>query len=524
MVPLAPLLVAALLLQFTLPSAEAIRTAPTFAPGERVVATHYFYWYRFSDSHFDALSLHFLDERAVSFESEAWHLREMRDVRAAGIDVVLPVYWGAVDHYEKPDVAFSVKGLPPLVAALDAMAGAGETPPRVGLFYDTTTLLNDVRGAAPAGGRADLRTEAGRDVFYRTIRDFFRMIPERHWARIGGRPLVVLYSAAFAAGHDQRTFDELAARFARDFDGLRPFVVRDVSWANAGTEASTAWGAALNGPEIHDGAAQIGPGYDDSPVPGRTTPIRDREDGRFYEQSWRAALASGRDLVLVETWNEHHEGTSIAETREFGRRYIEITARYAALFKSRATVADDIVLAHPEPRPRPDLSWGAEAKGASVASYVAGTPATGGLRPVDNEDGRFEIVAAPDETPAIASTSAGPAYLYFQVSDWFALDVRADFDLEIDFLDAGRGALLVEYDSWNAGATLRGAYTVAGRIERRGTAAWRTERLTLAGARLANRQNAGADFRLSVAGGGERAIVRGIRIRRRARRRSGVFK
>jgi hypothetical protein len=38
--------------------------------------------------------------------------------------------------------------------------------------------------------------------------------------------------------------------------------------------------------------------------------------------------------MAVETWNELDEGTGILETREFGRQYIDLTRRYADMFKS----------------------------------------------------------------------------------------------------------------------------------------------------------------------------------------------
>jgi len=37
---------------------------------------------------------------------------------------------------------------------------------------------------------------------------------------------------------------------------------------------------------------------------------------------------------MVETWNELHEGTDISDTKEYGRKYIEMTAKYAKQFKS----------------------------------------------------------------------------------------------------------------------------------------------------------------------------------------------
>lgn len=482
---------------FRPPSAAEIEGAPSFAKGERVVATHYFYWYRWPDAHFDQLRLHFPDEREVSYESAAWHRGEIEDVLAAGIDALLPVYWGAVDHYDKPDVAFSVRGLPALVEALDGVAAAGRRPPRVGMFYDTTTLLDDTRGAGPRGGRSDLRTSAGRDVFYRTIRDFFCQVPPRHWARIEGQPLVVLYSAGFAGGWDQEAFDQVARRFEREFAGLRPFIVRDASWTGVRTDASCAWGAALDGPHLGQGTVQIGAGYDDTPVAGRHTPIREREDGRFYEKSWRAALRSDATLALIETWNEHHEGTSIAETVEYGRQYIELTARYAELFRKRSVLRDDIDLRFPEPRPRPDGSWGETAQGLERLEWRAGEPVVG-LRPIPWEDGPFVERAGPGGTSILTEGAArGLTYLYFQVSDRFAFDVDRDFVLEVDYLGPEARPFTLEYDA-RAVDPAGGAYTPVGGAERGARGERRTTTFQLRHARFADRQNGRADLRLCV--------------------------
>ena len=41
-----------------------------------------------------------------------------------------------------------------------------------------------------------------------------------------------------------------------------------------------------------------------------------------------------RRLLAVETWNEFSEGTQIAETRQDGRHYIDLTRAYTDLFKT----------------------------------------------------------------------------------------------------------------------------------------------------------------------------------------------
>ena len=67
---------------------------------------------------------------------------------------------------------------------------------------------------------------------------------------------------------------------------------------------------------------------------GRTRWTRPGAGGAYYEESLRQAVASGRKIMAIETWNELDEGTGILETREFGRQYIELTRRYVDLFKA----------------------------------------------------------------------------------------------------------------------------------------------------------------------------------------------
>ena len=89
-----------------------------------------------------------------SFALPNAHYREFSDMLAAGIDFVLPVYWGEPGHPGRTNAEtcpryWSTDGIPPMVAALDRLEAEG-TPLRVGMFYDTTILAN-----------ADLATPAG---------------------------------------------------------------------------------------------------------------------------------------------------------------------------------------------------------------------------------------------------------------------------------------------------------------------------------------------------------------------------
>jgi hypothetical protein len=497
-----------------LPDANAIASAPSFGPDERVVATHYFYWYRWPNEHFfndaehtdDLLRHHFPDHRNVSYESTAWHRRQMQDMLAAGIDVALCVYWGAPNQYDKSDLRFSVRGLPPLVEALDELAKKGRTP-RIALFYDTTTLLGKHAFKERGRGNVDLRTDEGKDIFYRTIRDFFRFVPPRHWACLDGRPIVQFYNSAFAAGHDQSLIDYVHEQFGKDFAGRRPFIITGPSWSLKG-DARTGWGAALGGPILGDGAVQIGPGYDDSPVPGRTTPTRDRLGGGFYAASWLLALQAQPRLIIIETWSELHEGTGICETLEDGRFYIDLTRHYSDIFKADGLPArsDWAKAVRALLRARPSNAFGREfASRLALELHVepGGMLVEQGLRlcsdVADGACGTGEVVGTPcvQTRPGVSTHR----YVYFDVADPYYYDHSGELTLSFTYYDAGRGQIAVQYDSAQDTGSLADCYVEdPQRITRTDTKTWKTATLTLSGARCANRQNGGADFRLASLG------------------------
>lgn len=500
------------LLLLTLASLFGVRQAAPHAEAVPLVATHYFYWYRWPDEHMNPAAdprreghLHQVPElESVSYLDPAWHAAQFAQMAACGIDIALPVYWGAPGAYERPSIRFSRDGLAPMVAALERLERAQQPVVKLGLFYDTSTLSNDVRGVAPRAGRADLRSEAGRRLFCETVVEFFERIPAEHWARIDGKALVVTYASGFAAGWDRTLGDSLRAAFAERFPGQQPYLVADSSWGEIGQDRTTTWGAALWGARVHDGVVQIGPGYDDSAVPGRHTPRREREQGNFYRASWRRAVAARPSLVLIETWNELHEGTEICPTRECGSLYLDITREWTARLRSGldagpARLGPRIELRFPEPLAQPDLSWGTEARGESKVEldYRQQPVRRHGLREVACEDGPIELRAG-----GLVSGSGwdGPVhYLYFQASDAWCFDARCDLRLRLCY--SGSAAPLVEYDSREESATLRGAYTSATRSPVADPAADpssepRELSFLLPAARMAGRQNGGADLRL----------------------------
>lgn len=456
-----------------------------FTARDRIVGTYYFYWYDcYSGAHIrdadgtDALTTHPPTLEDFSYKSVRWHRQQLLDMEAAGIDVALPVFWGSpAEHDPQTGLHWSFAGLPPLVRAREELLRQGRRPPALGLFYDTSTLRHNHWGY-----HADLTTDYGKRFFYGTVRDFFSCIPPGHWALIEGRPIVLLYAAAFARRWDQSFIEYTRAEFAKEFGGRVPWIAPQDSWGVRG-DATCAWGGALA--FRNPGIGELGPGYDHSAVPGRAPLVRDREGGRFYEESWLKFLRRPTQMVMIETWNEFHEGTDIAESREYGRQYIELTRRYADLFKKGW---------------RPPWPKNSFHNAAAVSAAPGLSEARGGLRLVQPEDGQVQVaqVGGREAWQPLPFRGAGHSYIYFAADDSFKPAGTMNATVLVEYFDAAPGRLGVEFDGSDPEAPFHGAYSRTEKVALTGDQRWKSAGFALNAARFLNSQNGGADFRLLV--------------------------
>ena len=451
---------------------DVFAAARSFRGDDKIVMTHDFYWYdAASNAHIingdgsDALTTHPATLADFSYKSVAWHKKQLSDMIAAGIDVVLPVYWGAPsERSPNARLHWSFAGLPPLVKAAEELIHEGKQPPAIGLFYDTSTLQNNSWGV-----HVDLTTEYGKQWFYASIRDFFSLIPPRLWALIDGRPVIVLFSASFARAHDQGCIDFVKSEFPRQFGGRVPYIIREVSWR---VEADNvyAWGGAVHPNFL--GIAEIGPGYDHSAVPGRAPLVVPREGGKFYEKAWLKVLRRAPRIVILETWNEFHEGTSIAESREHGRQYIDLTRKFVEQFR-RGVI--------------PPVVAGPYRGARSVEISLGEDNRERGLRQIDDTDGlTAPAIAAGESCRESRPGRDSGRYIYFQIDDSFKWARKMDVVVKVDYYDGHQGSFTVQYDSHDPTATLDGAYKdCAESVTMKGTQAWKIARFTLGQARFA---------------------------------------
>ena len=481
------------------------RDAVSFERGEPIVGTTYFYWYDVeSRAHVidgdgsDALTTHPADMDNISYKRASWHKAQLEDMVDAGVDFLMPVYWGVPGKHN----GWSFVGLPPLVAAHDALQKEGIDVPAIGMFYDTSILRHN--GFIKDGQRyhVDLTTDFGKEWFYTPVRDFFSLIPPGKWARVDGRPIVFIYASAFAKEQDPEQFNYVKRRFEAQF-GVAPFIVKSADWKGP-ADATYSWGGAVSGPLIYRQVAALGPGYDHTAVPGRQPLIVERLDGQTYVDRWRKVLALNPKnrpwMVHVETWNEWHEGTDVAHSREYGRSYIVLTRLFADMWRAGTIVRAPSL--YPE---------------ANAVAWSPGRTQGLDIRP-SGGDGVWQAkkIAGVDAVVShVNPFSSDSRYLYFNVDDAFAFDL---FDstvvVGVTYRDAGRVSFHVEYDNVDPDeGAIDGAFRRAGSVAINGTGGWKSADFTLEQCRFMNRCN-GTDLRIVVLGGDTALAVSKVKVTR----------
>jgi hypothetical protein len=266
-----------------------------------------------------------------SYRSIETARKDMVDMRDAGIDFTL--VWHAGNTLDA-----NTQGV---VAVRQAVAAAAQVPgaPKFGLLLDSV-MLEGEPNLRNRGARLDLADAATQAQVMKLAVDFYALVPRSQWATIEGRPIVAVYYQGpdLVSNLDRGIIARLAERFEA-VHGVRPYLMLDKLWDPDEQHGLPIddwfhWGASLSpaaNPGYHqDRIAAIGPGFLD---PGGRS--RDREGGAYYTRGWDRAIAADKRMVLIDTWNYFVEGTAIAESKQYGRQYIDITRAKAAELKSR---------------------------------------------------------------------------------------------------------------------------------------------------------------------------------------------
>lgn len=459
----------------------------------------------------DALVMHFPLAEKVNYADEKWHRSQIDSMMEAEIDFVLPSF--QFDS-RRPKSALNSRNLTSIRALFSTMSGiikAGGRPPLVAMYLETEFLAT-----SDSASKFDLQTSAGIKILQEPIFKFFDLLPKELRFTMSKFPVIVVDTSRGVA-HDRDLFNKIADAFLQRYK-IRPWFVTDRSWNVRGT-ARWQKGAALYGPQNGTDILSVGPGYDDTRIPDRGTPVRKREETRFYQWSWNKVLMSNPTLVIIESWNDFAAGTGIADSQEYGKSYLDLTRRFIGRMKNRILPNRDkpVRLANPDPVPRPDKGWWQVQGIKDRVFFVAKEHRSDfgyGLRLARTDDGIFnrtKTAGTSTITPALNGKSK--SYVYFGIADEFAYRIGGSYEIEVILHPASKGELLLQYDSWDRSTPVAGSYKSTPAVKFLGTKGTQSRAIfTLPDPRFGNRQNGGADFRLSFEG--EPFAIIGIQARR----------
>jgi uncharacterized protein YraI len=161
------------------------------------------------------------------------------------------------------------------------------------------------------------------------------------------------------------------------FDGHHLY---SIAWAASPADQLAKWGERVRSYATANGlnrlwVATAMPGYDDTHLPRANTFAVPRRNGDYYRETWRAALASRPDLVIITSFNEWPEGTHLEPSVSYGNQYLDITRELVAGLRGSLPAAPASAptptgdpTATPEPAATPDGPYIKAEQGANVRS------------------------------------------------------------------------------------------------------------------------------------------------------------
>ncbi|MHA1847429.1 MAG: hypothetical protein ACTSXU_07280 [Promethearchaeota archaeon] len=303
------------------------------------------------------------------YQNQSWHEWELRSMMAAGIDVLMPVYW-----WNGVQNSWSIEGLETLVSAWHSLQnklvseGQASTTndaklllPKIAMFYDTTSMKQlwcwnisqdgwekhgfvDYSDCFENGSGADLSDPFWQLQFWENIDDFFKRVDDDSVFTWDNNYVVWLYSGSFLGNIGTQVFDYCRNKSMEKYGHGLIFIGGD-EWSSAGLDGVCSWSGsfapifpAKNG--IPVGA--VGPGYYNLGAIYAQKPIYKARNVDEYKINWQKLMNENAAWIHVETWNEFHEGTNICFTQEEGSKWINATREMATIFHSlKGFIIDD---------------------------------------------------------------------------------------------------------------------------------------------------------------------------------------
>ncbi len=82
--------------------------------------------------------------------------------------------------------------------------------------------------------------------------------------------------------------------------------------------------------------ATASPGFNGTNDGKTQFPVVPRDDGDTFTRGWDIAQNSNPYGIIVGTWNEYYEGTSIEPAESYGNLYLELTSQLSSAWQAPA--------------------------------------------------------------------------------------------------------------------------------------------------------------------------------------------
>lgn len=111
--------------------------------------------------------------------------------------------------------------------------------------------------------------------------------------------------------------------YLKIFDGLYLF---NTAWSKNPAGTASSWYSRTRSAGGTFYSPTVMPGWDESRIAGRTNPTdpKSRDAGAFLTRSWKGAVASGANAILIVSWNEFLENSYIEPSQLHGTQTLDI--------------------------------------------------------------------------------------------------------------------------------------------------------------------------------------------------------
>lgn len=119
------------------------------------------------------------------------------------------------------------------------------------------------------------------------------------------------------------------------FDGHHLY---SIAWAASPADQLAKWGERVRSYAATNGLKRLWvatamPGYDDTHLPRANAFAVPRRNGDYYRETWRGAVASQPDMIIITSFNEWPEGTQLEPSVTYGNLYLDVTRELVAALR-----------------------------------------------------------------------------------------------------------------------------------------------------------------------------------------------